>query len=355
MHLLSPPAYRRITAWAIFALGFYLLSGFLSLLLITFVLSFTMHSLVKRLRRRAVLSYRTLLTLLYLILIGTIVLFFLVMTPELKREWEVIKQRTTEFQQKHVPRFRTYLARYDFENNLGTVAEQAQGLVNSIFPYVTSLLKSTGKLLLNLVLSIFFSFIFLWDIEFFRRALPRLKTTRLDFVYEELAPHLIRYCTILGNVFQAQILVATANAVLTFFGLLLLSIPHVALLTIFVWILGLIPVIGVIISTIPIALLCLVEGGVGLMLKSIVLILAIHLVEAYILNPRIHGAVLKVHPVFMLVIIFLGEHFAGIFGIFLGIPLVLYFFQDLIRRPGNAPGETDAPAPETATAREGAA
>lgn len=333
MHLVSPAAYRRITAWSIFALAFYLLSGFLSLLIITFVLAFTMHSLAEWLLPRTPrFTYRGLLTILYAILVGMIVLFFLIMTPELKREWELIKTRYTEFQQKHIPRFKTYWARYDIANNLGTLTEQAQTLANEVLPLVTSILKSTGKLLLNLVLSIIFSFVFLWDIQFFREALPRLRQTRIDFLYDELAPHLVKYFTILGNVFQAQILVATLNAVLTLIGLLLLSIPHVALLTVFVWILGLIPVIGVIISTVPIALLCLVEEGIGLMMKSILLVIVIHMIEAYILNPRIQGAVLKVHPVFMLIVIFLGEHFAGIYGIFLGIPLTLYFFQDLIRR-----------------------
>jgi predicted PurR-regulated permease PerM len=114
------------------------------------------------------------------------------------------------------------------------------------------------------------------------------------------------------------------NSILTSLGFLILGIPSIALLATIVFFFSYIPVVGVIISTIPAALLAFETGGVSLVLWLIVMILVVHTIEAYAMNPLIYGHHMKMHPVAILVILLVGEHLFGIWGLLLGVPMAAF-------------------------------
>jgi predicted PurR-regulated permease PerM len=114
---------------------------------------------------------------------------------------------------------------------------------------------------------------------------------------------------------------------LTLIGLLLLSIPSVMLLTLIVFICGFIPVLGTFISTVPIVLVALNTGGLQLGLAILMVIIFVHAVEAYGLNPLIYGRHFKINPVLVLIILFVGYHLFGIWGMLLGVPVTQYFLH----------------------------
>ena len=60
------------------------------------------------------------------------------------------------------------------------------------------------------------------------------------------------------------------------------------------------------------------------MAKLIALIAAVHAFEAYILNPKITGGVLHMHPLMVLVLLLIGERFFGIWGMVVGVPIGYY-------------------------------
>src|SRR5690606_19493315 len=102
---------------------------------------------------------------------------------------------------------------------------------------------------------------------------------------------------------KAQATIAVVNTVLTLIGLLLLGIPLVAMLTVIVFVCSFIPVLGVFISTTPIVLVALNAGGPMLSLAAVAMVVVIHTVEAYLLNPIIYSRHLKLNPVFTLIIV----------------------------------------------------
>jgi predicted PurR-regulated permease PerM len=79
-----------------------------------------------------------------------------------------------------------------------------------------------------------------------------------------------------------------------------------------VFIFGFVPVFGTFISSIPIIIIGYGLGGWGVMIACIIMVLIVHTVEAYYLNPKIVSA--YVHfPVFItFVILLLAEHFFGL-------------------------------------------
>ena len=134
----------------------------------------------------------------------------------------------------------------------------------------------------------------------------------------------------MGMAFQGQAVIALVNTALTTVGLVVLGIPNPIALSVIVFFCSFIPVLGVLISSVPIVLVSLQHGSVLLAIEAVIMVTVIHLIEAYILNPRILGSVMKMHPLAILVILFVGEHFFGIWGLLIAVPLFHYMFNHVI-------------------------
>ena len=69
-----------------------------------------------------------------------------------------------------------------------------------------------------------------------------------------------------------------------------------------------------------------------LALEMVGCVLIIHFIETTLLNPKIMGDMLKLHPLLVLVILVVGEHFFGVWGLLLGVPVCVYIFRFVILR-----------------------
>ena len=67
----------------------------------------------------------------------------------------------------------------------------------------------------------------------------------------------------------------------------------------------------------------------------ILLIMGVHAVESYILNPRIFGTHMKLNPVVVMIIMTISGKLFGVWGLVLCIPVTTYVFQDAIQRKGH--------------------
>jgi predicted PurR-regulated permease PerM len=202
--------------------------------------------------------------------------------------------------------------------------------VRQYAPTVTVMLyRATATTLFALL----FSFLILIDLNRIQAAIGRLRTSRLGDFYAEAAPPIARFGILLGRTIEAQAAIAVINTVLTLVGLLLLDIPLVAMLSVIVFICSFVPVLGVFISTTPIVLVALNTGGPSLSLAAIGLVVVIHAIEAYVLNPIIYGKHLKLNPVFTLIILYVAYHAFGLWGMLLGVPVARYFIHDVLGVP----------------------
>lgn len=85
-------------------------------------------------------------------------------------------------------------------------------------------------------------------------------------------------------------------------------------------------------SGIPIIIIGYGFGGFGAVIAIMTMILLVHAVEAYILNPKIVSSYVD-FPVFItFLILIVSEHFLGLVGLLIGVPLFsifLSFSEDL--------------------------
>ena len=194
-------------------------------------------------------------------------------------------------------------------------------------------LKLLGGASITMLLALLFSFLIQLDISRLEREVKSLSDSRLHDFYEETAQPVVRFAYVVGRAIQAQAMIACVNTVLTLIGMTLLGLPSLAMLALIVFLCSFVPVLGVFISTVPIVLVALNSQGLGVAGAAIGLVVVIHIIEAYLLNPLIYGKHLKLNPVIVLIILFVGHHMFGLWGMLLGVPVAHYFIHDVFGVP----------------------
>ncbi|MGH7378555.1 MAG: AI-2E family transporter, partial [Candidatus Methylomirabilales bacterium] len=232
-------------------------------------------------------------------------------------------------------------------------------------PDFTQWIASVGvgifQLTVQFGLSLLLSFFITFDLPRLRRGLQRLETSRISDFYQEIAPGLASFGKLIGRAFQAQGVIALCNTLLTFAAIKMLGIQQEVVLSAVVFICSFIPVVGVVISSVPIAVIAIIqpEGNFWLAIYAVLAILAIHFIETSILNPKIMGDMLHLHPVMVLGILAVGEYFFHVWGLLLGVPVAVYIIRHVILAENGQPEPgggvrpeppREAPAPPVAAA-----
>ena len=227
---------------------------------------------------------------------------------------------------------------FNFEEDEGGAKNMAQliGTVKGVSEHIASIFSA-------FVLSLLFSFLIVLDLPRLSKSVANLEHTKVKFIYLEVADSIRDFAHVLGRALEAQLFIALVNSVLTALGLYLLGLGgHVAFLAVIVFICSFIPVAGVFISSLPISLIALQTAGLKIMAFTLVLITVIHIIEGYVLNPKIYGSFMRINPVIVLIILTIGGKLFHLWGLILGVPVCTYIFGQAIqikhaRAEGSAP------------------
>lgn len=125
----------------------------------------------------------------------------------------------------------------------------------------------------------------------------------------------------LSGVVRGQLVICVVNGVLSGIGFYFAGLDYWPILTLVATVLSIIPIFGAIISSVP-AVIVGLQDGFGVALFILAWIIGIHQVEANLLNPKIMGDAAKVHPVLVVFALLAGEHFFGITGALLAVPVL---------------------------------
>lgn len=210
---------------------------------------------------------------------------------------------------------------------VGRIDKSIEGVMPRVIGAVTLFANEAVVFAFEFVLSILLSFLMLWDLPRTKERIARLAHGRSADIYAEVAPSLRAFGVMLGRAFEAQTVVAVVNASLSSIVFVVLGLPSIALLATIVFVCSYIPILGMILSTIPAALLAFKAGGVIKVAWLLGFVLAIHAVEAYMLNPLIYGRHLRLHPLAVIVILLVAEHLFGLWGLLLGVPVAAFILK----------------------------
>jgi len=180
------------------------------------------------------------------------------------------------------------------------------------------------------IVSVIISLLVLWDLPSIGSRLSRFADGRTADIYAEIAPGARAFGMVMGRAFEAQTVIAIVNTVLSCIGFWILDLPALALLGAIVFFCSYIPIFGMIMSTVPAALLAFRTQGFSAVLWVVMIVVIIHAIEAYGINPLVYGKHLKLHPIMIIVILLIGEHVFGLWGLLLGVPVSAFVLKYVI-------------------------
>lgn len=325
---------RKLVLWVTFIAMLWLLRDFFPLFLFTFVLSYLASTVVNRLteilpRRRLVVC------LVFLSVVAIITGLCLLIIPEVVREVrgllnDVEQRRYVEKTTESVEKFLASItARFGVEPIAleKTIREYMPEATKSILATTTKIFPQLLAPILYFLLALLLSFFMVLDLPNISKQIHKLEHSRLRDYYLDVYPGVIAFFSLLGRALEAQTVVALVNTCMTATGLAILGVPDIAMLSVIVFLASYIPVLGMWLSTIPMVIVAMANGGLTVAIQVVVLVSIVHIMEAYVINPRIYGFHMKVHPLMTLIILIIGEHVAGLWGLVLGMPIWTYIWR----------------------------
>jgi predicted PurR-regulated permease PerM len=264
------------------------------------------------------------IAVIYLLLLGLVVLFFVSMGPRIGREGARLVQSLPALGQlssgqiaeqlgqqhgwngKAVDLIRDYLASHKDE-----IATLAQG----VGLHVAQVAKQAWLLAVVPLLSIFF----LKDGRAFSEILLDLVQSRLQ--RELLQGVLSDLNQMLAHFIRAQLTLAALTFAIYSGGLGLMRVPYALVLGTVGGMLEFIPVLGPLVAGVIIVGVALLMGYKH-WLMLIVFLGVWRLIQDYVSSPRIMGHSMELHPLAAIFGVMAGGEVAGILGIFLSIPVM---------------------------------
>ncbi|MFD3273092.1 AI-2E family transporter [Paenibacillus dendritiformis] len=323
------PGARRIVTLLFLVVLLFSVRSILNLILLTFILTFLidrLHTfLYSRLRKYVNIDFRVTVILLYAALLSILGAGTYNFLPKVITQINQLLQIIIRFY-KEADVYDNAIMDYIMESlqkiDLASYLNQGFGfLVKSI----TDISQWGTHLVIALVLSLFFNL----DKKRVHDFTNKFRESKVGPFYNELEYFGRKFLYSFGKVIEAQFLIALINSILSTLALWIMGFPQLFGLAILIFLLGLIPVMGVIISLIPLCAIAFSVGGLSKVVMVIIMIIVIHAIESYILNPKLMSS--KVHlPIFYtFAILIVSEHFMGVWGLILGIPIFM-FLLDLL-------------------------
>jgi predicted PurR-regulated permease PerM len=318
--------------WAIFCFVLYLFRDMLGLVFMTFIMGFIASSIAHRLRRKYKFNRRMVIVCVYLLFLMGVIAFLRYIPSKLLSETITFTEQLPNTIKSLNDWFEG-----EFANNkvLAPMYSQLKETVKpettvvSAWNFLRNVLEKSIHYMGWFFLAMLFSFLIMFDLPKLSKSVRNLRFTRLSDTYRETSDSIVLFAKVVGENFRAQLIISAINTILTALCLYLLNVKAVALLSTIVFMCGLIPVLGMWISSVPIILMAVNTGGIELGVWALVVIIVIHMLEAYVLNPRIVSSVMHINPVMTLIILYIAHEIIGLWGMLLGVPIAVYIYRKI--------------------------
>jgi predicted PurR-regulated permease PerM len=159
-------------------------------------------------------------------------------------------------------------------------------------------------------------------------AFTREPTSLLAYLFVFVVKRIATFYGYFRKVMGGQVLISLVNSIITLIALIALGFPHKTSLVCIVFLCGLLPIIGNLISNTILAITALVSIGIPAFIICLGLLLVIHKLE-YFLNGKIIGSIVSLPMFLTLLSLLIGEALLGIPGMIIAIPLVLTIRDEL--------------------------
>jgi predicted PurR-regulated permease PerM len=308
------------------------IEGILSPFIISLFLAYLLHPMVSQIERIGVPRWTSALFII-LCALAVLIIIFLIGAPRIITQFEGILQAISTISSRFVDwvleaRYIKVLSRYGVSSDqlrtllTSTIAPRVEdilkGLLQGTFGLISGL-KGVVAGIVNIVIVPFLTFYMLKDFLLVRHRIkmliPRVQREQSVLFYH-------RVDEILGRYIRGTTIVAIFDAVVVSFGFWIIGISYPLVLGFLSGLLFFVPYIGFItILCVSAFVASLSMGTITLPVVSVVSFLAVlHIIENYIIAPRIIGNKIGLHPILLILSLFVFGYFLGFIGLLIAIP-----------------------------------
>lgn len=316
---------RRLVVLLVIVLVLYEARSLMNTILLTFIFTYLIVHWVRLVQRWIPRVPVTLVVLLsYLLLI--LGLFYVVTdyVPMLVNQLvKMTNSLITFYQSADMHWLMKYLNQFVSSSTLATQARHGVTLA------VTTL-TNFGTLLVAVAMSVILSFFYTIELRQMNEfSKTFLSSQHLSWFFQDLDFFGKKFVNTFGVVLEAQFFIALTNTALTMIALFFMKMPQIFALGLMVFILSLVPVAGVIISLVPLSMVGYSVGGIRYIVYLIIVILVIHMIESYVLNPKFMSSRTELPIFYTFVVLLVSEHLFGVWGLIVGVP-IFTFLLDIV-------------------------
>lgn len=315
---------RRFVVLAIIIVVLWMARSMMNMILFTFILTYIVVNWVHLVRRwlpklsPAIITVVTYVLLLLLLYFGVTKYLPVLVRQIIKMVNSVVKFYETN----DTTAFYHYINHYV---STATIMNQVKHGISLAVSTLTSIGVVTATFLLSLILSFFYT-LELDQMESFSRL---FLDSKFSWFFQDVAYFGKKFTNTFGVVLEAQFFIAICNTVITTVCLTVMKMPQIFALALIVFIFSLVPVAGVIISTIPLSLVAYSVGGLRDVVYIIIMVIVIHAIEAYVLNPKFMSSQTDLPIFYTFVVLLVSEHFWGTWGLIVGVPIFTFLLDIL--------------------------
>jgi predicted PurR-regulated permease PerM len=212
------------------------------------------------------------------------------------------------------------IKKYTFLSNIplieDTINTYAPKIRDVIYSQSVNLISTLANIAVALVLTPFVLFYFLKDDSLFSKFVLRYVPQQFQ---EEVAKIFSEIDSTLEEFIQSQALIAVIVGCIIFIGYLIIGLPHALALSLFAILFYVIPFLGTFLSLIP-ALFVAMSIDFTMTWKTILVVIAAHLIEANLLTPKIMSMRLKIHPLTIILLLVAAGSLYGLVGLLVVTP-----------------------------------
>jgi len=333
--------WKKIVAYGLLIAFFITTKDFLLMFLLTFLFAYLSFSLAKFIIKfiknyikkknkttKIILSINFIISILYVCYIFWFIFFLSHLVPLLISELNNLSH--------HIPLVWDYINSITSSlNNLQSTQKIVSNDLNKIMneKNISLVMNSINHIkafwweLIKVFLAFILSYFFIIDRKKLHKYLEWIKSSSVKFLYNEYNFLFWKIAKWFLLIFKAQSKIALVNATLTFIWLNIIwlifghSIPYMWILTFMVFIFSFIPVLWAILSSIPIALIVYNIDWFNWVIAIIIMVSIIHIIEAYILNPRFISEEVELPISLTFLILLIWEHLFGAIWLIVSVPL----------------------------------
>lgn len=326
----------RILLWSGLAYALYFFRDLLLTLLVGLVIVSTIDPVAKFLEKYRIPRVFTVSTLFITFFLSLAIVIYFV-APALAQDIVNIVNRLPSILED-VTIFGKSLGFQELSIYLNELSKNiSQGQLLTIFKNTVtgagSALAATGSLLGNIA-NIFIILIFAFYLAVQENGINKfLKLITPKFYESYILDLWSRSEAKIGSWAKGQILVGVIIGVIVYIVLSILGVPYAALFGLLSFIGEMVPMVGLLASSLPAIFVAYFTEGVSFALIVAVVFLVISQFESYILYPKIMNKVVGVPAIITLIAFIIGAKLAGFVGVLLAVPfaaIVMEIVNDIL-------------------------